>query len=111
MGYCIRRIEEADTDQMPKTGSHTDALVPLAHDAARFSDEVKQGRPAGTQLLKQPLVEALLDTVISTEIDKRADHWKAQISKADWAMFEDYVAWWVIHGYSLRAAEILRSGS
>ena len=55
------------------------------------------------------MVEALLDKVISTEIDKRAEHWKAQISKADWAMFEGYVAWWVIHGYSLRAAEILRS--
>jgi len=111
VGYCIRRTEEADTDRMPETGSQADALVPLAHDAARLSDEVKQGRPAGTQLLDQPLVEALLDTVISTEIDKRAEHWKAQISKADWAIFEDYVAWWVIHGYSLRAAEILRSTS
>lgn len=111
VGYCIRRIEEADTDQMPKTDSLTDALVPLAHDAARLSDEVKQGRPAGVQLLELPLVEAMLDTVISTEIDKRADHWKAQVSKADWAMFEDYVAWWVIHGYALRAAEILRSRS
>lgn len=108
VGYCIRRIEEADTDKMPDTEPQTDALVPLAHDTARLSDEVKQGRPAGTQLLEQPLVESLLDTVISTEIDKRADHWKAQISKADWAMFEDYVAWWVIHGYALRAAETLR---
>ncbi len=111
VGYCIRRIEEADTGQMPENGSQADALVPLAHDAARLSDEVKQGRPAGTQLLEQPLVEALLDKVISTEIDKRAEHWKAQIGKTDWAMFEDYVAWWVIHGYSLRAAEILRSTS
>jgi len=111
VGYCIRRVEEADTGKMPETSSQADALVPLAHDAARLSDEVKQGRPAGTQLLEQPLVEELLDKVISTEIDKRAEHWKGQISKADWAMFEGYVAWWVIHGYSLRAAEILRSAS
>lgn len=108
-GYCIRRIEEADTGQMPETDPQTDAIVPLAHDAARLSDEVKQGRPAGNQMLEQPLVEALLDTMISTEIDKRAEHWKAQVGQADWAMFEDYIAWWVIHGYSLRAAEILRS--
>lgn len=111
VGYCTRRIEEADAGQIPETESQVEALVPLGHDTARLSDEVRQGRSPGKQLLRQPLVEALLDTVISTEIDKRAEHWKGQISEADWAMFEDYVAWWVVHGYSLRAAEILRSTS
>lgn len=109
VGYCIRRIEEADVGHLPETTPQTDALVPLAHDTARMSDEVKQGRPAGTQLLDMSLVGQLLDTVIATEIDKRVEHWKGQISAADWAMFEDYIAWWVIHGYSLRAAEISRS--
>lgn len=109
VGYCIRRIEEADVGHLPETTPQTDALVPLAHDTARMSDEVKQGRPAGTQLLEMSLVGQLLDTVIATEIDKRVEHWKGQISAADWAMFEDYIAWWVIHGYSLRAAEISRS--
>lgn len=109
VGYCIRRIEEADVGHLPETKPQTDALVPLAHDTARMSDEVKQGRPAGTQLLEMSLVGQLLDTVIATEIDKRVEHWKGQISAADWAMFEDYIAWWVIHGYSLRAAEISRS--
>jgi len=94
---------------LPETTPQADALVPLAHDTARMSDEVKQGRPAGTQLLEMSLVGQLLDTVIATEIDKRVEHWKGQISAADWAMFEDYIAWWVIHGYSLRAAEISRS--
>lgn len=111
VGYCIRRIEEADLGSLPDTVPQTDALVPLAHDTARMSDEVKRGRPAGTQLLEMALVGQLLDTVIATEIDKRAEHWKGQISKADWAMFEDYIAWWVIHGYSLRAAEIFRQSS
>ena len=112
VGYCIRRIEEADVlGELPETTLQTDALVPLAHETARFSDEVKLGRPAGVQLLEQPLVEALLDTVISTEIDKRVEHWKGQVSAADWAMFESYIAWWVIHGYAMRAAEIARTGS
>ncbi len=112
VGYCIRRIEEADVlGELPETTPQTDALVPLAHETARFSDEVKLGRPAGVQLLEQSLVEALLDTVISTEIDKRTEHWKGQVSAADWAMFESYIAWWVIHGYSMRAAEIARTGS
>ena len=111
VGYCIRRIEEADVGQMPETSLQADALVPLGHDAARLSDEVRNGRPAGNQLVEQELVEAMLDKVISTEIDKRVEHWKEQVSTADWAVFEEYVAWWVIHGYSLRAAEILRAVS
>ncbi len=111
VGYCIRRIEEADIGELPETSPQTDALVPLAHDTARLSDEVKRGRPAGTQLLEMSLVGQLLNTVISTEIEKRVEHWKAQISKADWAMFEDYIAWWVIHGYAMRAAEVARSST
>ena len=108
VGYCIRRVEEADCGIAPDTSVGSDALVPLGHDAVRFSDEVRNGRPAGKKLLEAELVEQLLDRVISTEIEKRVEHWKAQISTADWAMFEDYIAWWVIHGYSLRAAEIER---
>jgi len=90
VGYCIR-------------------LVPLAHETVRLSDEVRNGRPAGTRLLEPALVEALLDRVISTEIDKRVEHWKGQVSATDWATFEVYIAWWVVHGYALRAAEIMRS--
>lgn len=109
VGYCIRRVEEADRDKMPNTDGLTEALVPLAHETVRLSDEVRNGRPAGVQLLEPALVEALLDRVISTEIDKRVEHWKGQISASDWETFEVYIAWWVVHGYSLRAAEILRS--
>lgn len=111
VGYCIRRVEEADCGLAPDTASGSDALVPLGHDAVRYSDEVRAGRPAAAQLLEMELVERLLDRVISTEIDKRVEHWKAQISKPDWAMFEEYISWWVIHGYSLRAAEIDRSSA
>jgi len=109
VAYCIRRVEEADREKMPELPGLTDALVPLAHEAVRLSDEVRNGRAAGTRLLEPTLVEALLDRVISTEIEKRVEHWKGQISESDWAMFETYIAWWVVHGYSLRAAEVLRS--
>lgn len=109
VGYCIRRVEEADCGRLPDTDGLTEALVPLAHDTVRLSDEVRSGNAAGTRLLDPAIVEALLDRVISTEIDKRADQWKDQISATDWATFENYIAWWVVHGYSLRAAEILRS--
>lgn len=109
VGYCIRRVEEAESDAMP-TDLQTDQpsqaeLDELGRRAAKFSDEVRSGRPAGEELLKTAVVEQLLNTVISTEIDKRSEHWQANISSADWAQFEQYAAWWVIHGYALRAAE------
>lgn len=120
VGYCVRRIEEADVDEMPDTsagdikaslaelGVLKATMVELGLKTNEFSASIRTGGAAGEQLLPLDLVEAMLDKVISTEVDKRADHWKAQISKQDWAQFEEYVAWWVVHGYSLRAAEILR---
>ena len=85
VGYCIRRVEEADCGVVPETENASGALGPLGHDAVRLSDEVRAGRPAGAQLLEQDLVERLLDLVIGTEIEKRVEHWKSQVSTADWA--------------------------
>lgn len=107
VGYCIRRVEEADADAIPTDLPPEPDLEALGRGAVRLSEEVRNGRPAGIELLPTPLVEELLNNVISTEIDKRAEHWKANISTDDWAQFEQYAAWWVIHGYALRAAEAL----
>lgn len=114
VGYCIRRVEEADVDQMPRfadsVGSDSGPdLTNLGSLAGEFANELRAGRPAGNELLDAELVEALLNKVISTEIDKRAEHWKAQITTQDWAQFEEYITWWVMHGYSFRAAETLRA--
>ncbi len=111
VGYCIRRVEEAECDAMP-VDLPTDRLQAadldeLGRQAADLSDEIRQGRPAGEELLPVAVVEELLNTVISTEIDKRTEHWQANISSADWDQFEQYAAWWVIHGYALRSAEML----
>lgn len=107
VGYCIRRIEEADVQQMPtelQLGGEAD-FEALGVKTNEFAMAIRSGECAGEPLLEFGLVEGLLDKVIATEVDKRADHWKSQISKQDWAMFEEYVAWWVVHGYSFRAAE------
>ncbi len=108
VGYCIRRVEEADVGAMPAFDSvAADGvdLVALDESAAGVASEVRLGKSAGIELLPAELVESLLNTVISTEIAKRAEHWKANIPDEDWQDFEGYIAWWVIHGYSLRAAE------
>ena len=108
VGYCIRRVEEADVQAMPTF----DSVVPdgvdldaLGEAAAELSAEVRLGKSAGVELLPVELVESLLNRVISTEVAKREDHWKANIPDEDWREFEGYITWWVIHGYSLRAAE------
>ncbi|MEL7156683.1 MAG: hypothetical protein AAFN30_08800 [Actinomycetota bacterium] len=108
VGYCIRRVEEADAAAIP-AGLEVDNvdLDALGRGAVELSEEVRQGRPAGVELLPTTVVEELLNTVINTEIDKRAEHWKANVSPEDWDQFERYAAWWVIHGYALRAAEAL----
>lgn len=107
VGYCIRRVEEADVGQIPEVLIERERsdFVSLGSTTGRFSEDVRNGRAAGTPMLEPQVVEALLNRVISTEVDKRADHWKSQITTQDWAQFEEYVAWWVIHGYSFRAAE------
>lgn len=109
VGYCIRRVEEAETGAMPTDRPLDTNLDGLGRRAVELSDEIRSGKPAGQELLPVTVVEELLNTIISTEIDKRSEHWKANISAADWAAFEQYAAWWVIHGYALRAAETVTS--
>lgn len=61
-------------------------------------------RPNST-LVSHSLVLAALDDVISREIDKRAEHVKEQVPSGQWSQFEDFVGWWTLHGYAIRATE------
>ncbi len=107
VGYCVRRVEEVDAADVSEVifGVMVDDSQQLASLAARIADDLRSGRPSGTELLDPTEIEAVLDEIISSEIQKRSEHWRSHVDDDDWAMFEDYVAWWVVHGYSLRAAE------
>lgn len=106
-GYCVRRVEEADAaeESMVAFGRFVDDRDQLGASAARVADDLRNGRPAGIDLLDPSLIESVLDTIIASEIDKRREHWREHVSDKDWSVFEEYIAWWVIHGYALRAGE------
>jgi len=107
VGYCVRRVEETDAAEESTVafGRFVEDPDLLGATAARVADDLRNGRPAGIDLLDPDLIESVLDTIIASEIDKRAEHWREHVSDKDWAVFEEYVAWWVIHGYALRTGE------
>lgn len=107
VGYCVRRVEESDVVEQVTVafGRLVEEMDFLRAAAARVADDLRNGRPAGIDLLASDLIESALDEVIHSEIDKRREHWREHVSDDDWAVFEEYIAWWVVHGYALRAAE------
>lgn len=107
VGYCVRRVEEADADLVatPRRAAGPGVETALAAEAARLAEALRQGSADARPLLDADVVESVLDAVIASEIAKRAEHWRDQVSVHDWEEFESYVAWWVVHGYAFRTAE------
>ena len=35
----------------------------------------------------------------------RADNYRSAVDAAGWRQFEEYIAWWTVRGYAIRAAE------
>lgn len=109
-GYCLRRVEENDFDLHLEASTDADALPDLEK-----LDEVAQavaadlrGDDTGGHLLgdDDAVVEAL-DRIISSEVERRLDHWRESIDDKAWAELEEYLTWWVVKGYALRVAETM----
>ncbi len=103
VGYCLRRTEEDLTsttvqlvDMQPESLSTATGAV---------SERLRAGDPSLVTLLPADTTLGALDRLIAGELDKRADNVREQLPESDWNDLEIYIAWWVIHGYSLRAAE------
>lgn len=109
-GYCLRRVEEDDTDSVPVAVGETDTdeLDRLATDlAARLRTEGAEH----FLLYDEDRVIQALDRLIAGEIDRRLGHWAGSIEDEAWAEISEYLAWWVVKGYALRVAEVeLASG-
>ena len=116
VGYCVRCVEESFALGEPprKTMESSPTIAPgstadpteftaWGSEAATFVNQLPN-RPNST-LVSHPLVLAALDDVISREIDKRAEHVKEQVPSGQWSQFEDFVGWWTLHGYAIRATE------
>ena len=106
-GYCIRCVEESwptGSTRPPRAGPRSDNdFETWERLGNQFANDLPTN-PHGT-LLVHTVVVAAIDDVIDREVDKRAEHVKEQVSAAEWTRFHDFVGWWVVHGYSIRAVE------
>lgn len=100
VGYCLRRAEERAAGLDPVPAGSTDGP---AVDA--ISQAMRVGDAQSVTLLPAETTIAALDRVIATELDKRRQHLREQLTDDDWRQLEDYIAWWVVHGYGVRATE------
>ncbi len=75
---------------------------------AEITAALRTGDAERISLLPAEVTLAALDQLIATELDKRQEHVREQLDDAAWSELEDYIAWWVIHGYGLRASERCR---
>ncbi len=103
VGYCLRRTEEDLTGIKPTLVEMDDSSLATA--GTVIASELRTGDPAAVALLPGDTTVAALDRLIATELDKRADNVREQLAESDWRDLENYISWWVVHGYAIRAAE------
>ncbi len=117
VGYCLRRSEEQRVDGgQPGAAVSTSGQIGAAvstggeidlERVTALSELLRVGDAGSVSLLAADVTIAALDQIIATELDKRREHLREQLDDASWSELEDYIAWWVIHGYALRASECL----
>lgn len=105
VGYCLRRAEEREADADPTGIGAGGGPADLAGEAGAVAEQLRSGDADAVTLLAAAETVAALDRLIVTEIDKRRDHLREQLDDDAWAELEEYIAWWVVHGYGVRAAE------
>ena len=108
-GYCLRKVEEQDAGvDFDVAGDDTDLDVIEARSAAIAAD-LRTGDPSPHLLGDADLTFTALDRIITSELSSRADNYRSAVDAAGWQQFEEYIAWWAVYGYALRAAEATSS--
>lgn len=105
-GYCVRCVEESFVAEDHTSGREfpsAPSLPAWERDAATFVNDLPTDRAC--TLVTHALVLSALDDVIAREIDKRAEHVKGQVQAVQWGQFSDFIGWWTLHGYAIRATE------
>ncbi len=110
VGYCLRRAEEESVAALsppprPERRTASRSQDELGSRARAAADELRVGDPDRVTLLSSATTVVALDRIIDTELDKRRDHMREQLDDEAWSELEDYISWWVVHGYGLRAGE------
>ncbi|HEV2757993.1 MAG TPA: hypothetical protein VGV86_00370 [Acidimicrobiales bacterium] len=105
-GYCLRRVEESEVgmDLSVSDGDLPD-LAALEEATAGIAAELRVEGAGGHMLADEDRTIEALDRIIASEVSRRLDHWKDDVDQAAWDELEEYLTWWVVKGYALRAAE------
>jgi len=102
VGYCLRRAEENSSGI--SLGISVDEPELLRKLAGEVAASISSGRD--DFFLREPSVMlTALDRLISTELDKRWETAQEHASQEEWALFEEYLAWSLLHGYCVRVTE------
>lgn len=104
-GYCVRRVEEIDAGIETEHDVPSELeLGPLDEESDRIAAALRTGG-ACPFLVEEADVVAALDRIVFSEVERRLDHWRDDIDEHAWTELEEYIAFWVVKGYALRAAE------
>lgn len=105
-GYSLRRVEEVEAGLVLAVQQESGADVDrLAADATRIATEMREGKEPAPFLIEEDDVISALDRIIATEVSRRMDNLRNQVDAAAAAEIEEFLAYFTIQGYALRAAE------
>ncbi len=104
-GYCLRKVEEQDAGGCVAEASDDTDLDLLGQRAGAIADDLRAGDPAPHLLGEADITFTALDRIITSELSSRSDNYRGAVDAAGWQQFEEYIAWWAVRGYALRAAE------
>jgi len=104
-GYCLRKVEEQDVGGTVETTGDDADLDVVGARASEIAADLRTGDPEPHLLGDRHLTFEALDRIITTELGNRQDNYREQVDAASWQQFEEYIAWWAVRGYALRAAE------
>ncbi|MEW6153036.1 MAG: hypothetical protein AB1673_03465 [Actinomycetota bacterium] len=107
-GYCVRKVEEDDVE-LAFTTTPDDAMPPTEKVVAVTDELVAALRSEDSDLGDHLISDEgrlfdVLDQVIGSEVNVRTDNAGTLSSRAR-VELEDYLTYWVVRGYALRAAE------
>ncbi len=100
VGYCLRRVTEPGPAEVV-----ADDFDTLDQAASELAAAIRTTGAEHLHVIPEAEVIDLLDQIIGGEIERRLDHWKGTVDEETWGELEEYIAWWVVKGYALRAVE------
>ncbi len=104
-GYCLRKVEEQDAGGAVEVAADDTDLEVLGERATEIAGDLRGGDPAPHLLGAADLTFGALDRIINSELSSRSDNYREAVDAAGWQQFEEYISWWAVRGYALRAAE------